>query len=222
MFEVSVKSQDGKDVGKLTMPRNRLGGCVRYQLIKDVVVAYEAHRRVGTASVKTRAMVAGSTRKIYRQKGTGRARHGSKKANLFRGGGVVHGPVPRDYGGRLSKKARRVAARSALLSKFRDQEVRIVDRLSFEAPKTAAMEEVLANIGVGDETVLLVLPNGEDQHTVRNVYLSARNLPGVDVCRAQDVNARDILRSRVVLFSRDSLAALTERIGTQDQDGGAE
>lgn len=213
MFEVSVKGVDGGEVGKVSVSKAQLGGCVRHQLLKDAVVAYEAHDRVGTASVKTRAMIVGSTKKIYRQKGTGRARHGSRKVNIFRGGGVTHGPIPRNYGGVLPKRQRRMATASALFSKFRDDEVRVLDRLAFTQPKTARMEETLGAIGVEDETVLIVLPDSDDAETGRNVYLSARNMPGVAVLRAQDVNARDLLVSRLTILSSESLKHLTERVG---------
>ncbi len=223
MFEVPVKGIDGSEVGKTSVSKSELGGCVRYQLLKDVVVAYDAHARVGTAAVKTRGMIAGTTKKKYRQKGTGRARHGSGKANIFRGGGVVHGPMPRNYGGTISRKARRKAAASALFSKFKDGEVIVVDTLSFKQPKTSQAEELLANVGVEDETVLVVLPSEGNDETVRNVFLSLRNLAGVSVQSAADVNARHLLRSRTVVFSQESLKNLTDRVGHKgSEDSGDE
>ncbi len=163
-----------------------------------------ANKRVGTASVKTRAEVSGGGRKPFRQKGTGRARAGSIRSPLWRGGGIVFGPQPRDYSYRLPRKVRRLALKSALSSKFKNDSIIVVDALNFEAPKTKLMVETLQNLKAGRKA-LVVTADGD-----QNVSKSARNIPGVKPLRADFVNVYDLLNYDTLLITKDAVARLEE------------
>lgn len=165
---------------------------------------YEANRRVGTHATKTRAEVAGSKKKPWRQKGTGRARAGSKKSPLWKGGGVVFGPQPRDYSYAIHRKQRQVAIRSALLSKFLDGQVVVVEDLDLDVPKTKKVHQILKAIGVEGKCLI-----GTDAHN-KNLAMAARNIPGVLVSPVSEFNARDVVRMPSVVLTRkafDSLVA---------------
>jgi len=183
------------------------GDKVRRRLLFDAVVMYEANRRVGTASTKGRAEVAGTSRKPFSQKHTGRARVGTLQSPIRRGGGVSGGPKPRDYRQAMPKKARRVALASAVLSKILDGELALVDRFGVEAPKTKEIAGFLGHIGLNG-TKLVVSAERE-----KNLWLSARNLPGVAVRSQADLNTYDVLRYRNLVITEEAYAALEERIG---------
>src|SRR5690606_12239633 len=153
-----------------------------------VVVMYEANLRQGSHCAKTRGQVSGSTKKMYRQKGTGNARAGSKRTNVRRGGGVARTIKPRDYSYRLPKKAIKLATRMAIASKIADNEVVVVDALNFEAPKTKQVATALKALGLDGLSTLVVL-GAPDQ----SVYLSARNIEGVSVSPVRDLNALSVL-----------------------------
>lgn len=194
------------------------GDGVNETLLRQAVLRYEANRRQGNASTKERAEIAGSGKKPWRQKGIGRARAGSRKSPLWRSGGTIFGPRPRSFRQALSRKARRLAARQALLSKFRDREVLLIEDLSFPEPKTAAAHSVLRNIGIrGRVLVTLEAPD-------EIAWKSMRNLPHVRVLSASDVNAYDLLRQKTVLLTLGALEALRLRLGdtgAADQGGEA-
>lgn len=182
-----------------------LGDKVKKRLLFDAVHMYEARKRVGTASTKTRSEVAGSGAKPWRQKGTGRARVGTRQSPIWRGGGVVHGPRPRNFSYALPKKALKEALKSAVLSKFRDDEVRLVEGLSFTTPATKQIVETLRDAGVGASC--LVVTAERDM----NVYLSCRNLRHVVCLPVQDLNAYEVLKHRYMLVSNDACAKLLEQ-----------
>jgi large subunit ribosomal protein L4 len=169
-----------------------------------VLVAQLAGRRTGTHSTKTRGEVAGSTRKIYRQKGTGRARHGSKKAPIFRGGGITFGPRPRDFAQDTPKKVRRLAVRSALSAKAADGKVIVVESLQLEAPKTSAVAELLDRLPVAGKT-LIVTPAPEAL-----LVRSAANLPQVKVIAAASLNVHDVLTTDYVVLTKPAVDAVAE------------
>lgn len=203
MITLPVLSPEGKEVAKVEIDPALFGGEVNKQLLHDVVVMYQANLRVGTHSTKTRGEVAGSKRKLYRQKGTGNARVGTRRTHKRRGGGVAFGPKPRDYSYAMPKKARRLAARMALLSKFQDGEAVIVDGLGFEAPKTKAVVGVMKNLSVGGQTCLFAT-EGMD----KNLYLSARNIPGVEVQEVRELNAYSLLRRKRLVMTKGALDSL--------------
>jgi len=194
-----------RTLGTTEIDVTRLGDKVKRRLLFDAVHMYEARKRVGTAATKTRAEVAGSGKKPWRQKGTGRARAGARQSPIWRGGGITHGPRPRDYSYALPRKALKEALRSAVLSKFRDDEVRLVEELAFASPSTQRMAALLRAAGVSRSG--LVVTADRDAH----VYLSCRNLPYVGCLPVADLNAYDVLRYRHIVLSSDALAKLLEQ-----------
>jgi large subunit ribosomal protein L4 len=160
------------------------GGTINRQLLHDVVVMHLANQRAGTHSTLRRGEVAGSTKKQFRQKGTGNARDGTRRTNKRRGGGTAKGPKPRDYEYHLPKKAVRAATRMAILSKLQDQEALIIDDLTLDEIKTKQMAQVLKALKLDETTCLLGLAAYD-----RNLYLSARNIPSLEVMPADQFNA---------------------------------
>jgi large subunit ribosomal protein L4 len=206
-LEVPVKSVSGEAKGHVTIDPVSIDERVRLPLLKEAVVMYGANKRAGTHSTKLRSEIAGSTSKLYRQKGTGRARPGSRKSPLRKGGGVVFGPRPRDYSYAIHRKQRRLATRSALLSKFQDGEVLVVEGLEIPEAKTKRVAAILRALGI--ERSCLIGTREVDSKLVR----ASRNIPGVRVAPLKDFNALDILNSRTVLLTRDAFDALVSGEG---------
>jgi large subunit ribosomal protein L4 len=173
-------------------------------VLYDFVKMQMANKRVGTASVKTRAQVRGGGRKPWRQKGTGRARVGSTRNPVWTGGGVAFGPQPRDYSYKLPRKVRRLAMRSALSTKVKEQNIIVVDELIFDQPKTRLMVETLQSLNAGRKT-LVVIADVDD-----NVTKSARNIPGVKPVRADFINVYDLLHYDTLLITKDAVARVEE------------
>lgn len=203
MPKLTVHDRKGAKVGTYSVEPSDFAPSINKQLLHDAVVMYQANARQGTHRTKTRAEVAGSGKKMYRQKGTGNARAGHKRSGVRRGGGHIHAIKPRDYSYRLPKKALKLATRMALASKVQDDELVVIDDLKFEAPKTRDMAQLVKALGVGDAS-LLVATDGIDV----NVYKSARNLQGVAVQPATELNALSLLSSRRVLVTTSALDAL--------------
>jgi len=199
MISIPILDAEAKQVGTMDVDEARLGSTVHRQALREAVLMHQARARVGTSASQTRSRVTGSGRKPYRQKGTGRARAGSFKSPLWRGGGVAFGPQPRDYSYAIPKKVRRRAIQSALLAKFQDGEVTVVNTLTAAQPQTKQIASLLHTLGI-DGTCLIVLPDLD-----RNVYLSARNIPGVDVLPASNLNAYDLVVKSRVLMTQDAL-----------------
>ena len=187
MPTVNVLSRSGEVVGNLDMAEDFVNARVNKNVLHQVVVAQLANMRSGTASTKTRAEVAGSGRKLFRQKGTGRARAGNKKSPTRVHGGVTFGPKPRSFRQPTPKKVRRLALHSALADKFQNNNVIIIDDINIEQPKTKEMVGLLQNLGL-DGKILIVLDADN-----KNVYYSARNIPQVNVCTWNLLNTYDIL-----------------------------
>ena len=177
---------------------------LKQDLIHQVVAGYEANRRLGTASTKTRAEVRGGGRKPWKQKGTGRARAGSTRSPLWRHGGVTFGPKPRDFSQKLPKKMRRVALKSALSAKIRDDEVKIVQELTLEEPNTKKMVEVFNNLGLATK-VLVIGALWEE-----NAAKSIRNIPGSAYTTFQNLNAYDALYYDFLLFTKKAIVEMGE------------
>src|SRR5207253_1181597 len=180
MLTLNVYNRQGDSVGTVDVDPAEFGGSVNQQLLHDVVVMHLANQRAGTHSTLRRGEVAGSTKKIFRQKGTGNARAGSKRTNKRRGGGTAKGPKPRDYEYHMPKKMVRAATRMAILSKFQDQETIILDELKLPEIKTKQMVEILDTLGLTGTTTLLGLGASEVDEG-QTVYRSARNIAGVEV-----------------------------------------
>src|SRR5580700_3649696 len=174
MLTLTVYNRQGESVGTVDVDPAEFGGTVNRQLLHDVVVMHLANQRAGTHSTLRRGEVAGSTKKIFRQKGTGNARAGSKRTNKRRGGGTAKGPKPRDYEYHMPKKAVRAATRMALLSKFQDQETIIVDELKLPEIKTKRMAEIFDTLGLTGTTTLLGIGSSEVDEN-KTIYYSARN-----------------------------------------------
>ena len=196
MISVPVKNMSGADCGTFAFEPSEISDVICKQLLHDAVVMYRANRRVGEVQTKSRGMVAGSTRKLFKQKGTGRARAGGIRTPVRRGGGHAFGKTPRDYYYRLPKKAVRKAMRMALLSKFQDSEAVVLKGWECAEPKTKVIVGFLKAVGLQGKTVLLAT-EGVDQ----NVWRSARNIHGVMVLPGADLNAFTLLRQRHLVIT---------------------
>jgi large subunit ribosomal protein L4 len=209
MPQTTLYDRTGAAVGNVDLVDTLFAAPVNEAVLHQAVVAQLAGRRLGTHSTKTRGEVRGGGRKPYRQKGTGRARQGSRVAPHYRGGGVVFGPHPRSYEQKLPKKMRRLALRSALTAKLNDDAIRVVDAFGMaDEPRTKVFAGVLAALGAGDghgRRVLVVAP-GRDELLVR----SAANLPSVTVILADSLNVVDLLNADAVLIEQPALARMEE------------
>ena len=206
MPKVDVYDLTNNKVGELELSDAVFGAEVNQHLLYESVRHHLAGLRRGTAKTKVRREVAGSGKKLWRQKGTGRARIGAIRSPLWRHGGTVHGPVPRDYSYRLNKKMVQGALRVALSAKLRDGELRVVNEFALGAAKTKAMAAALKTLEV-KRTVLLVA-TGEN----RNLELSSRNLPGVKLVASKDVTTYDLLAHKQVLLSEAAAKKLSEAL----------
>lgn len=203
-MNVPVYNMQGKEIAQFSIDEKSLGGEVNASLIKQAFVMYHANTRQGSSRTKNRRQVEGSTRKIYKQKGTGNARHGDRKANLFKGGGHGHSKkrTREDYRLDMPKKMRRKANRNALLAKLVDGEVKIVDSISFKEPKTRAFQDFLGALKI-DRTALVALPmDGADSENAR---LSGRNMDDVTLIRADQLNCFNMLNHRFVVIGKAEL-----------------
>jgi large subunit ribosomal protein L4 len=204
-IEIAVVDDANAEKGKVTLPAV-FSARISEGALYDQVLAQLASRRGGTAKVKSRSEVRGGGKKPWRQKGTGRARAGSIRSPIWRGGGAVHGPQPRSYAYRLPRSGRRAALCSALAQKARDGQVRVIERLGFQAPKTKQLRQLLGALGI--ERSVLIVTSGADA----NVRLSARNLPHVHALPVAGLNVYDILKHDLLLVEKDALAAIEERL----------
>lgn len=195
-----LRGMDGKDGGTYAFDGGELAARISKQLLHDVVVMYEANQRQGSVKTKTRGEVAGSTKKLYRQKGTGNARMGTKRSPIRRGGGHTFAKRPRDWGYRLPKKAVRLATRMALLSKFQDEEAIVLDGFAVREIKTKPLADMLKTLGVEGQSCLLVIP----EHDI-NVWRSGRNIDGLWISPLSDVNAYDLLHQKRLLITKEAI-----------------
>jgi large subunit ribosomal protein L4 len=220
-IQVPVYNQAGEQVGTLDVDPNDFGGKISKQLLHEAVLMYRANARAGTHSTLRRGEVAGSTKKLFRQKGTGNARAGTKRTNKRRGGGTAKGPKPRDYSYALPKRALRAATKMAVLSKFRDGEAIIVDTLALQAPKTKEILGLLKKVKVGKKTITKGEASVEKELTLvdttvligtgeydANVYKSGRNIEGVKVLPANEFNAYAVLRQKRLVLTKAAFERL--------------
>ena len=194
-----VEVQLREDIFNVPIKKHVLWEVVKWQLAK---------RRAGTHSTKTRGEVAYSSRKLLPQKGTGNARHGDKGANIFVGGGVVHGPKPRDYSYHLNKKVRKKALKMALSDRAKEGRIIVVEDFSFEAPRTKTAVEFLKSLGLDGQKVLVVIPEKDEV-----IQKSFRNLPNAIVLPAEGLNVYDILWANHVVITQSALQKIEERLG---------
>lgn len=211
MIALPIHNRSGQQVGTYEFDPDDLAAGVNRQLLHDVVVMYETNRRQGTVQTKNRGDVQGSKKKIYRQKGTGRARMGNKRTPIRRGGGHTWGKRPVDHSYRLPKKAVALATRMAVLSKFLDNQVTVLDELAIASPKTKDVVGMLKALGLAESSCLLAI-EGYDI----NVWKSARNIPRLSVSPASDLNAYDLLQRKTLLVTK---AALDKLRGKSKQAG---
>jgi large subunit ribosomal protein L4 len=203
MLTLNVYNRQGDSVGTVDVDPEEFGGTINRQLLHDVVVQYLANQRAGTHSTLRRGEVAGSTKKLFRQKGTGNARAGTKRTNKRRGGGTAKGPKPRDYEYHMPKKMVRAATRMAILSKFQDNEAIVVDELSLTEVKTKQIATLLKALKLNDTTCLLGIADYDD-----NIYLSARNIEGMKVLPTSQFNAYTVLKQKRLVLTKAALESL--------------
>jgi len=171
------------------------------------VKQYLAHQRQGTAKTKERNEISGSTKKLKKQKGTGTARAGSIKSPIFRGGGTIFGPKPRDFHFKLNKKVKRLARKSVVAQKIKDNQVKVLEDFSFDQPKTKEFVQVLANLSLDVDKALFVLADYND-----NLHLSSRNIPNAKVVAADDINTYDLIHADCLVFFESSIETISNRL----------
>ena len=204
MINVNVYNRQGETVGSVEIDPAEFGGEINKQLLHDVVLMYQANQRAGTHSTLRRGEVAGSTKKLFRQKGTGNARVGTRRSNKRRGGGTAKGPKPRDYEYHLPRKAVRAATRMAILSKFQDNEALVLDDdLALSEIKTKQVAELLNALKLKGTSCLIGTAELDP-----TLYKSARNIQGVVVSPAADFNAYTVLKQKRLVLTKSALEAL--------------
>lgn len=206
MPKVTVFNQEGKENGEITLNDTIFGIEPNDNVLYDAIIMQQASQRQGTHSVKNRSAVRGGGRKPWRQKGTGRARHGSNTSPIWRGGGVVFGPTPRSYSYKLPKKVRRLAILSALSQKVIDSELSVIDKLEFDKPKTKDFRALLDQLEV-DRKALIVLEKDNEF-----AALSARNIPGVKVVAPDNVSVLDVVGHDDLILTQAALEQVEEAL----------
>lgn len=202
MIDLAVYNLDGQEVDSLKVDEAAFGGSVRHPLLKQAIVMYHANKRVGTAATKSRGMVVGSGRKLFKQKGTGNARVGNSRTGKRVGGGVTFAKVPRDFRQRMPKKQRRLARDSAILAKLLSNNVIVVDGLQIDKPKTKDVVNILSKLKI-DRSCLVTIAS-DDAGLVKSV----NNIPKVVVIPVNQLNAGDICNHRKMLFTKEALLSV--------------
>lgn len=210
-MEVPVVNMEGKEVKQIELPADVFEAKINRGLMHQALVRQLSNARLGTHNTKSRGEVRYSTRKIYRQKGTGRARHGSRRAPIFVGGGIAHGPKPRKYTKKMPRQMRRAALRSALSAKAMAGDILVVDEVVMERPKTKEMVALMRKLA-GDRSVLLLMADRDE-----NVELSARNIPDVKTLRATYLNIRDLLGFEKIVMPLAALEVIDGFLGSQPE-----
>ena len=206
-MNLTVYNAAGKQVGKYEIDPSELSPKINKQLLHDAVVMYQANLRQGTFRTKSRGEVSGTTKKMYRQKGTGNARAGSKRSGVRRGGGHIFAKAPRNFYYRLPAKAVRKATRMAIASKILDNEIVVVDGLSLEAPRTKEITGLLSNLDLCGKSALITTAENNT-----NVYKSARNIQRVDVSTLDNLNALSVLKVDALVMTREAVEALNAKL----------
>jgi large subunit ribosomal protein L4 len=205
MPEFEIKDKNNKPVGKINLSDDVFGVKAKDGVLHNAVVNFLANQRQGTHATKTKGLVSGGGKKPWKQKHTGRARSGSSRSPLWRGGGIVFGPQPRDYSYALPKKARRLALKAALSGKLSDGEIIVIEALPFEKPKTKEIVSVLKSLELDGKSTLIIVPEHNEA-----IVLSARNIPGVTVTRVSDLNCYDVAAHSRLLMTKQAAMMLSE------------
>jgi large subunit ribosomal protein L4 len=211
-MKLTIKNVEGKEAGSVDLSFQPVEAGKGNQAVHDVVVAYMAAQRSGTACTKTMGEVAGSGKKPWRQKGTGRARAGSFASPLWRGGGVVFGPKPRDFSKKVTRKTKQLALRKALTERVNAGDVTVLEDIKLDSPKTKGFLGILNSLNVSG-TTLIVAETGN-----QNLVLASRNVQGVEIANPQSVNTYQILRSKNVIFTRGAIEALDARLKLEEAE----
>lgn len=209
MPDVEIKDKSNNIIGKITLRDDVFGVHAKEGVIHGAIVNFLANQRQGTHATKTKGLVSGGGKKPWKQKHTGRARAGSIRSPLWRGGGIVFGPRPRDYSYSIPKKAKRLALLAAFQDKLSSGGVVIIDNFAIEKPRTKEMLSILKALGLNGKSVLIILPEKDD-----TITLSARNIPGVGIVRASDLNTYDIVAFNTLLMTKEAIARLEEIKGS--------
>jgi len=205
MPQVSKFDMSGKEIGDFELTDKVFDEDINEHVVHQVITAQLAAKRRGTASTKTRSEVRGGGRKPWRQKGTGRARHGTIRSPLWVGGGITFGPKPRSYEKKVNKKMKKLALRSILTDKVNNDQFKIIDEIDYDKPKTKQVINLMEDFDLEDEKVLIILPEKND-----NVYLSARNLPNVDTMVLDAMNAYQLLDNEYILAPEEAVQKIEE------------
>ena len=208
MIDVPLYDATGKQTGTLPIDETRFGGRVKPDLLKQAIVMYERAGYQGTASTRGRSQVVGSTRKLYRQKGTGNARVGNRRTCIRRGGGVAFAKNKRDMSLRMPKRMRRLARDNAILVKLRSEQAAVIEGLSFQEPKTSRMAGLLRALDAGRGCLLALAEHDP------NLWKSTRNIPNTEVCLVEQLNAYHVLRRKKLLLTRQAYDLLTTDRGS--------
>ncbi len=203
MLEIDIKDINNNIKGKVALSEKIFNNNASDSIVHSAVVAYLANQRQGTHCTKNRGEVSGGGKKPWRQKKTGRARHGSIRSPIWRGGGIVFGPKPRDYSIELPHQMKKIALYKALTMKFSDGEICVIDKLDMDRPNTKEMINIIKNIGLQDKKVLFVVPKKD-----MDVIQSIRNIPTMDVIRVSDLNALHVALYNYIIFTVDALTML--------------
>lgn len=207
-MKLAVINSNGEDTGREIEFKDEIFGIdPNSHAVYLDVKQYLANQRQGTAKTKERNEIAGSTRKIKKQKGTGTARAGSLKNPIFRGGGTIFGPKPRDFGFKLNKKVKRLARQSVVAQKIKDNQVKVLEDFTMESPKTKEFVSILDKLSIGGDKALFVVAVEN-----RNVSLSSRNIPNAKVISIDEINTYDLINTDVLVFFESSVETLTNRL----------
>ena len=206
MTNLPIYDKTGAQVGEYSIDLEALAPKISKQLLHDAVVMYQTNLRQGSAKTKTRSEVSGSRKKMYRQKGTGNARAGHKRSGVRRGGGHIFAKTPKDWSYRLPRKALKAATRMAMAEKVRGELVKVIDAFEMSSPKTKDVATILANLKYERNRSVLVVVGDYD----KNVYLSVRNIPKVQVLPVSDLNAYEILRPKNLLVTKSAMEKFIE------------
>jgi large subunit ribosomal protein L4 len=205
MIDIAIYNRQGKEIESLKVDESIFGGVIRHALIKQAIVMYQANKRIGVAATKQKSLVEGSTRKLYKQKGTGNARMGQVRTPTRRGGGVAFGKAVRDFSRAMPRKQRRLACDSAILAKLQSGNIVVVDELNFKAPKTKEFATVLKNLKIERSCIVAVMENSD------SLYKSMRNVPRIELMRVTELNAGSICNRQKMLFTKEAFLTLLNR-----------
>jgi len=215
MSKLKIYSMGGSSVGDMEIADALLEGDSGYQAVHDVVVAHQARQRAGTASTLSKGEVAGSNKKPWRQKGTGRARAGYRQSPVWRGGGVAFGPHPRSFGGKINRKVAKLAFRRAFSDRIAEDAVRVLDEITLSEPKTRLLIDLIKSLKISGPVLFVV------DKVDGNMAMAARNISGVEVVSAGNVNVYQLVRYPLIVVNRSGMDRIKVRLGGQGAEAPA-